>query len=159
MIEGINALPAVELEAGLRGCCASDAWVRGMLAARPWPDVATMLADGRSLLSALSREEWAAAAAAIGEWPVPPCDEGTRRATQVALELYRERFGYRFLTSHQNLDGEQLLMRIRIRLGHEEAAELRKSRFEHVVLVCRRLEHLAGTAGSRSSLGAQPLPG
>jgi 2-oxo-4-hydroxy-4-carboxy-5-ureidoimidazoline decarboxylase len=159
MIDAINALPAAELDAGLRGCCASDAWVHGMLAARPWPDVATMLADARGLLAALSVEEWAAAVAAIGAWPVPPCDEGTRRAARAALDLYRERFGYHFLTAHQHLDGEQLLMRVRIRLGHDEAAELRKSRFEHGVLVCRRLEHLASTAGSGSSLGAQPLPG
>jgi 2-oxo-4-hydroxy-4-carboxy-5-ureidoimidazoline decarboxylase len=143
MMDGINTLPPAELERELYACCASSRWVRSMVDARPWLDPAAIDADARRHLADLSFDEWADAVRAQGDWPVPPCDEGTRRAAHVALQLYRDRFGYPFVSAHENMTGEQLLMRIRIRLGHEEAAELRKSRWEHGNVVCRRLQRLA----------------
>jgi 2-oxo-4-hydroxy-4-carboxy--5-ureidoimidazoline (OHCU) decarboxylase len=77
-------------------------------------------------------------------------------------QLYRDRFGYHFRDRPREHDGEQLLMRIRIRLGHDEAAELRKSRWEHGNVVCRRLQRLASSTASKPEappFGAQPLPG
>jgi 2-oxo-4-hydroxy-4-carboxy-5-ureidoimidazoline decarboxylase len=148
MTRGINELPGDELERELWQCCASARWTRDIAAGRPYADGVALQARAEKALAALPLEEWIAVVDAMGDWPVPPCDEGTRAAIGVALDLYRERFGYRFVSAHETLAGEQLLMRIRIRLGHEAAAELRKSRAEHGAVVCRRVARLFGPAAA-----------
>jgi 2-oxo-4-hydroxy-4-carboxy-5-ureidoimidazoline decarboxylase len=143
--ERLNALPAAELEALLLEVCASREWAWEVAARRPFDDDGALAAAAAEALAALPLAAWRAAVEALGDGPMPPCDDGTRAATVVALSLYRERFGWRFVTAHENLTGEQLLMRIRIRLGHEEPAELRKSRAEHGSVVARRVVRLAAT--------------
>jgi 2-oxo-4-hydroxy-4-carboxy-5-ureidoimidazoline decarboxylase len=138
-VDRLNGIPAAELERELMAIFASRAWARRLAAARPLAGVAALESEAERALAALPFEAWRDAVEELGDWPIPACDDGTRSAAEVAQALYRERFGWRFVTAHENLTGEQLLMRIRIRLGHEEPAELRKSRAEHAMVVCRTL--------------------
>jgi 2-oxo-4-hydroxy-4-carboxy-5-ureidoimidazoline decarboxylase len=148
MTDRINSMPDDELDSALWQCCPSDRWIGAVVAGRPYPDAASLLQAAERALDDLSFSEWVAAVNAMGDWPIPPCDDGTHAAATVALDLYRERFGYRFITAYENMTADQLLMRIRIRLGHDETAELRKSNVEHVQLVRRRLARLLQSAES-----------
>jgi 2-oxo-4-hydroxy-4-carboxy-5-ureidoimidazoline decarboxylase len=142
MADRINGMPDDELDTALWQCCPSDRWIGAVVAGRPYPDAASLLHAAERALEELPFSEWAAAVNATGDWPIPPCDDGTRAAATVALELYREKFGYRFVTTYENMTADQLLMRVRIRLGHDETAELRKSRAEHLQTVQRRMARL-----------------
>jgi 2-oxo-4-hydroxy-4-carboxy-5-ureidoimidazoline decarboxylase len=142
MTDRINGLPDEELANELWQCCPSERWINEVIGGRPYRDAAAVLHAAERALGELSLDEWATAVNAAGDWPIPACDDGTRAAATVALGLYREQFGHRFVTAHENLTADQLLMRIRIRLGHEDAAELRKSRAEHAIVVCRRVGRL-----------------
>jgi 2-oxo-4-hydroxy-4-carboxy-5-ureidoimidazoline decarboxylase len=142
MTDRINGMSDSELHTELWQCCPSDRWINEMAAGRPYPDAGALLDAAERALAELTFSEWAAAMNATGDWPIPPCDDGTRAAATVALDLYREQFGYRFVTAYENMTADQLLMRVRIRLGHDETAELRKSRAEHLQTVQRRMARL-----------------
>jgi 2-oxo-4-hydroxy-4-carboxy-5-ureidoimidazoline decarboxylase len=147
-VERLNTLPLEELAAELEACCGSRRWVREVLARRPFRDRDALLAAVDAAWRMLDGAEWRIAHEAVGDQVVPQTDDGTRAAIDVALDLYRERFGHRCIVAHEDLTAEELLMRIRIRLGHEVLAETRKSRAEQRQITRRRLERLLdrGTA-------------
>jgi 2-oxo-4-hydroxy-4-carboxy-5-ureidoimidazoline decarboxylase len=141
-LDRLNALDAGDLADALRRCCGSQRWVREVAARAPFSDQAGLFAAADSAWSALDGAEWRAAHEAVGDRTVPAADAGTRAAIDVALRLYRERFGHRFIAAHDQLTAEELLMRIRIRLGNEVVAETRKTRAEQRLIARRRLEAL-----------------
>jgi 2-oxo-4-hydroxy-4-carboxy-5-ureidoimidazoline decarboxylase len=122
----LTTLPDDMLAAALHDCCAIDRWVDEVLARRPFHDDAAVTAAADEAFAALTREDWQQGLAAAGALVVPADGEaGTRAAAELALRLYRERFGYVFVSGAPHLVADELLMRIRIRLGHDEEAELR----------------------------------
>lgn len=141
-VERLNAMEAEELATRLAHCCGSSRWVREVMARRPFAGRDAVLAAAEAAWRALDGPEWRAAHAAVGERPIPAGDEGTRAATHLALRLYTERFGLNFIAAQEQLTAEELLMRIRIRLGHEVLAETRKARAEQRIITRRRLERL-----------------
>jgi 2-oxo-4-hydroxy-4-carboxy-5-ureidoimidazoline decarboxylase len=141
-IERLNGMTAAELTRELGRCCGSSRWVAEVVARRPFADADALFAAVEDAWSSLDGGDWRAAHAELGDYPVPPADDGTRAAIDVALRLYLERFGHRFIAAHENLTAEELLMRIRIRLGHEVLAETRKMRAEQRLITHRRLGRL-----------------
>jgi 2-oxo-4-hydroxy-4-carboxy-5-ureidoimidazoline decarboxylase len=141
-LQRLNALPMDDLAAALSRCCGCTQWVAEMVRRRPY-------ASERALRDA-AESAWLAVGdmdlrTALSDYitAVPlDGDEGTRAAAEMALRLYRQRFGYRFLAITDNVSADELLMLVRIRLGHDEGPELRRSRVEFMRLTRVRLEQL-----------------
>jgi 2-oxo-4-hydroxy-4-carboxy-5-ureidoimidazoline decarboxylase len=155
-IEGINAMPEDELRPELRHCCASARWVDTVAAARPFASADALLQCGDRAFEDLGDEDWLEAFADAAVRALNTGDDGTRSATRVALRLYEERFGYPFVIAEQ-LGGEELLMRVRIRLGLEPAAQMRASRWEQRRLTHTRLQRLIERTGSTDGGAHTPV--
>lgn len=137
-------LSGAALASALRDCCGVDRWVGAVVARQPFRDEAALLAAADAAFAELEPADWRQGFADVGEPPVAQDGEpGTQAAATLALRLYRERFGYPFITAAPPMACDELLMRIRIRLGNDEQAEFRASAAELRRLVHYRLSRLA----------------
>ena len=141
-IDGINALPAETLARELRACCASERWIATVAAARPYADTASLLRISDEAFESLDKNDWLEAFAPAADREPQGGDAGTLEATRVALRLYRERFGYPFIVGVEQPGADELLMRVRIRLGLESTAQMRATRYEQSRLTRGRLQRL-----------------
>jgi hypothetical protein len=143
----INGMADEELCRELRHCCASERWIAIVAGARPFAGVAALQERALSALEELGDDDWLEAFAGAAIREPQAGDEATRNATRLALWLYEERFGYPFVVAEQ-VGVEELLMRVRIRLGLEPGAQLRASRAHQRRLMQARLQRLIERAGS-----------
>jgi 2-oxo-4-hydroxy-4-carboxy-5-ureidoimidazoline decarboxylase len=144
-LEVLNAMPEAELLTLLEGC-GSPVWARQVAAQRPFPDQHTLVAAADAAWALLDDGDWLdtfeEAAAHVPETG----DDGTRAAAVTALQLYRARFRRAFVTAADCQAADELLMRVRIRLGLDERAEWRASCDEQRRLTRRHLERLLSGA-------------
>jgi len=145
-IDAFNALPDAELHSELHHCCSSTRWIARVASARPFASSAVLLQHAGAAFEELREEDWQEAFAAIAIRELQAGDDATRSATRLALRLYEERFGYPFVSAEQ-LGAEELLMRVRIRLGLEPDAQQRASRAEQRRLAHARLQRLLERMG------------
>ncbi|MFF7852959.1 2-oxo-4-hydroxy-4-carboxy-5-ureidoimidazoline decarboxylase [Streptomyces sp. NPDC007904] len=133
-----NALEEHAALAALREACASSAWVRRLLAGRPYATVEALLAAGDAAvadLTAADLEEAMAGHPPIGR-PEPGDPLSAREQSGMAgapdrlraemLELnraYREKFGHVFLVCATGRTGEQLRDAVRERIGNAPERE------------------------------------
>jgi 2-oxo-4-hydroxy-4-carboxy-5-ureidoimidazoline decarboxylase len=141
-LEQLNALSPAELSHKLSGWLGSGAWADAVAAARPFLDEAGFVALATSVWQSLGADVWRSALRDLSDPSVPPGAADARAAAEFALGLYRQRFGFTFVSEAPVPTAEELLMLIRIRLGHEEAAELRRGRDEYCRLTLRRFGSL-----------------
>jgi 2-oxo-4-hydroxy-4-carboxy-5-ureidoimidazoline decarboxylase len=141
-LAGLNALDDVTAETAFRRCCGSRRWVAELMRRRPFASQAELLAASDAAWQAIDDDDCREAFEAETEHSVPATDDSTAAAAQVALELYRERFGYGFITDAESISADELLMLIRIRLGHDEGPEMRRARSECIRLSRARLARL-----------------
>jgi 2-oxo-4-hydroxy-4-carboxy-5-ureidoimidazoline decarboxylase len=127
------------LASQLRRCCASSRWVAQVMASGPFVDAHALQRAGEDALVALPPAEVVAALQAEAEPEVHGADDGTRAAAATALRLYATHFGYPFVLAAGRIPADGLLMRVRIRLGNDEAEELRAATDELRRLVRSRL--------------------
>jgi 2-oxo-4-hydroxy-4-carboxy-5-ureidoimidazoline decarboxylase len=143
-----NAAPADLAETILLACCGSRRWAQRLVAHRPYPDLAALLAASdeasydlapADLSEALTHES------SSGLHPGAP--HAAHTALSAAHAAYESRFGHAFLICLDGYDPEEyldhVLAGIRTRLAHEpdeeravSAEELRgltRSRLAHVV--------------------------
>jgi 2-oxo-4-hydroxy-4-carboxy-5-ureidoimidazoline decarboxylase len=142
----------------LRACCAADAWLRGMTAARPFPSADAALGLSDHLVRHLDEtglDQALAAHARIGERRLggTPEDRWSRREqagalavdTDVQMRLadgnrrYEERFGRVFLIRATGRSAEEMLAALDERLGHDDATEREVVRRELAEIVRLRL--------------------
>jgi 2-oxo-4-hydroxy-4-carboxy-5-ureidoimidazoline decarboxylase len=142
MIDGFNELNEAELRDELKRCCPNEKWIDAVVAGRPYLNDTSLLRHIEDAFHLIGDDEWIAVFRAAGDPEVMDVDGGTRSATLVALKLYHERFGYPFVVAAEQLGGEELLMRVRIRLGLEPNAQLRASRAEQRKIAQTRLRRL-----------------
>jgi 2-oxo-4-hydroxy-4-carboxy-5-ureidoimidazoline decarboxylase len=161
MLAWFNALPPEEAERELLACCASPAWARTVAAARPYADLAALLAGADAAMSRLSWVEIGQALAAhprIGEraagagreaaWSrreqagMDGADESTRTALVEANLAYEDRFGHVFLIFASGRTDTEMLASALSRLHHDEATERRVVREELGKISRLRLERL-----------------
>jgi 2-oxo-4-hydroxy-4-carboxy-5-ureidoimidazoline decarboxylase len=137
-LDRLNAADAPAATAELRAVCAADAWAAALLAGRPYPDTAALLAASDAATAALDATGLAEAMAAhppIGR-PKPGEAASAReqrgmteapdalRARMLELNLaYQERFGHVFLVCATGLTGEQLRDAAEARLGNTPERE------------------------------------
>jgi 2-oxo-4-hydroxy-4-carboxy--5-ureidoimidazoline (OHCU) decarboxylase len=122
-VEVLNSLSDSALRSELLECCGSSVWAREVAARRPFNDAQDVLSAADAAWSAMDDYDWREAFDALGEQPSADGDEGTRNAANVALTLYRQRFGLPFVSAARNSMADELLMRVRIRLGNDAATE------------------------------------
>ena len=142
-VETFNARPAARLAEDLLACCAAPAWGTAIVAGRPYPDRASILAaadaaarslDWADVLQGLSAHprigERAAGASAEAAWSrreqsaaAASADDRTRAALVAANRAYEERFGHVFLIFASGRSQAEILAAARERLGNDEAAE------------------------------------
>jgi 2-oxo-4-hydroxy-4-carboxy-5-ureidoimidazoline decarboxylase len=139
----LSAMPDDLLERALLECCGSRRWVGILLEQRPFAGEDALRAAASSAFAALEESDWTDAFDAAGIRSVPPHpDAGIRAAAELALRLYADRFGHPFVAAGRQLAAEELLMRVRIRLGLEPDAELRASSQEVRRIAQERLTRL-----------------
>jgi hypothetical protein len=120
-------MPDAGLRELLADCCDSEPWVNRVLELGPHEDGGALLAAADVAWSALDADEWQAVFERSASSVPDDDDDGARAAAAVALALYRERFGRAFVCAEDCETADELLMRVRIRLGLAELAEWRAS--------------------------------
>jgi 2-oxo-4-hydroxy-4-carboxy-5-ureidoimidazoline decarboxylase len=146
-LQRLNEMSAADLAAVLSKCCGSTQWVAEMVRRRPYESDRALRDAADAAWRGVDDDDLRGALTAVATTVPLVGDEGTRAAAELALRLYRHRFGYRFLTHTDTPTADELLMLIRIRLGHDESAELRRSRVEFSRLTRQRLEQLLAEGG------------
>jgi 2-oxo-4-hydroxy-4-carboxy-5-ureidoimidazoline decarboxylase len=160
-LERLNRMPAAQANGELRACCAAASWVAAVVAARPYPDRASLQRESTAALRALDwagvREaidvhprigERVAAASTEASWSAAEQSgmNGASAATRAALveanRAYEERFGHVFLIFATGRTDEQMLAAARERVHHDDAVERETVRAELAKIVALRLTKL-----------------
>lgn len=156
-----NALSPDDAGRELLVCCAAPAWAAGMVAERPFPDVAAVLDASDRVLGGLGWADLRTALDAhprIGErirrqgtgadWSrqeqagAQGADDTTARALVEANEAYEERFGHVFLIFATGRSAGEMLAAARERLHNDDVAERAVVRAELAKITRLRLERL-----------------
>jgi 2-oxo-4-hydroxy-4-carboxy-5-ureidoimidazoline decarboxylase len=136
-----------ELAASLKDCCGAESWVSALLRHAPFRDDGELLAAADRAFDELSVEEWKETFETTQVHTPDKGDAATRGALRTALRLYQERFGHPFVAVTSSDAADELLMRVRIRLGNEPDHEWRVSREEQRRLVRLRVQRLLAAPG------------
>lgn len=163
-IEQLNgASDAVAAEAFER-CCGSSAWVRAMLASRPFASSEGLHDAADACAAALEERDWLEAFshhprigdvaslrakfASTAKWAggeqagAAAADEATLHALAKGNDDYFARFGFIFIVCATGLSAAEMLARLQARLPHERAEELRMAAAEQNKITHLRLEKL-----------------
>ena len=141
-LQEFNSAPADRLRPMLAACCDVPRWVDGLLAKRPYGDLAALTAVADQSLRELDDDEVDRALQAhprIGDRPQGAGteaawsrreqsgvgeDPGVRDALAEGNREYEQRFGRVFLICATGLSAEQMLTSLRRRLTHDDATEV-----------------------------------
>lgn len=136
-----NAAPAAELTPALLACCDVPAWAAAVRDGRPYADLDALLVTADEAARRISPADVDRALDAhprIGERAHRPGaesgwsrqeqsgvrrDAGTQQALAEGNRAYEERFGRVFLICAAGLSGEEILARLRSRLGNDGPTE------------------------------------
>jgi len=136
-----NAMPADAAAEALSACCASTAWVRAVLAGRPYASGAHLMQAANDALAAMSENDVDEALAAhprIGAAPdesaattasrreqagVQDAAAATREALAAGNREYERRFGHVYLVRATGRSADELLAILHRRLDNDPATE------------------------------------
>lgn len=164
-IDELNALPEDEAFVALQRCCGSTAWVRGMLARRPFASTASLFAAADEVwaqatrgdvleafehhpriganLDELRRKYASTATWSSGEQAaVSEADEATLRALRDGNVAYEQRFGHIFIVCATGKSAAEMLEILQSRLPNAPDEELRIAAGEQAKITRIRLEKL-----------------
>jgi 2-oxo-4-hydroxy-4-carboxy-5-ureidoimidazoline decarboxylase len=160
-IEWLNGLDDERAVAELRACCEAGAWLRGILAGRPFDSRDALLDTSDTIVAALDDEalsEALAAHARIGERRTGGTreDAWSREEQAAALaagadvrtllaegnEEYERRFGRVFLIRAAGRSPEEMYDALQARLANDEEAERAVVLHELAEIIRLRLEKL-----------------
>lgn len=156
--KNFDALDEVEARAALRRCCASDRWVEGMMARRPFGDFRALSRAAGELWSSLDRSDRLQAFAAhpsIGEKyrgnreqaGVVGASEETLARLARANEEYRTKFGFPFLIFATGKTADDMLAMLEKRLGRSAEEEWVEACAQHHTITLFRLSQLENLGG------------
>jgi 2-oxo-4-hydroxy-4-carboxy-5-ureidoimidazoline decarboxylase len=141
-LQEFNSAPADRLRPMLAACCDVPRWVDGLLAKRPYGDLAALTAVADQSLRELDDDEVDRALQAhprIGDRPQGAGTEAAwsrreqsgvgedpdvRAALAEGNREYEQRFGRVFLICATGLSAEEMLTNLRGRLTHDDATEV-----------------------------------
>ncbi len=133
-----NAAPAQDAERTALACCASRTFAKAIADGRPYPDPAALLAAVDTAFNALS---WDDIVEAMSEHPrigdravrggmsaaeqsgAAAAGDEVRQGLADGNVAYEQRFGHIFLICASGLSGQEMLTRLRVRLGNDQEAE------------------------------------
>lgn len=161
----INALGPAEARATLTNCCASSAWVEGMLAKRPFPDDKALVETAYEVAETISDDDWleaflghpmigdvdslrekyaATRQMADGEQAgVAGAHEGTLADLAELNREYLKRFGFIFIVCATGKSAEQILVLLRSRIDNCRDKEIQNAAEEQMKITELRLKKLA----------------
>jgi hypothetical protein len=128
---GLASLTDAQLGEALEQCGMTSLAARAVLQHRPFADDAALYSAVDAVVLNLDDSGLRLALDAV---PPPAAEHGhpdARTAALLAIRLYRDRFGYAFVSGIDAPTAEELLMRVRIRLGNDLEPEGRAAR-EHL---------------------------
>lgn len=168
-----NRLRDEEAGALLVNCCGASRWVRGMLAGRPFANLAELLvradqewrdtgpADWEEAFSHHPRIGETRTEAPVGEaarrWSaaeqggLAAADAGVRHALARANREYEERFGRIYIVCARGRGPEELLQDLRGRMANSPEQELKIAAAEQGRITRQRLGRLFPDEGAGSS--------
>lgn len=127
----LTSLTESRLADALTTCGLPESVVGEVLRRGPFTDDEAMCGVVDSVILGLSEPDLAAA---LERMPAPAVERGdpdAHDAALLAIRLYHERFGFAFVSGIDTPTSEELLMRVRIRLGNDPEPEGRAAR-EHL---------------------------
>ncbi|SEL22075.1 2-oxo-4-hydroxy-4-carboxy-5-ureidoimidazoline decarboxylase [Nonomuraea pusilla] len=161
-LAGFNGASRAEAEEALLACCASRAFAAAVADGRPYRDLAELTDAAEAAVRALAWPDVLEALAAHPRIGEPPAGDGReaswsrqeqagvpdrlRAALAEANRAYEERFGHVCLVRASGSDGDELLARMRERLGHDEETERATVRRELAGIATLRLARTMGEA-------------
>jgi 2-oxo-4-hydroxy-4-carboxy-5-ureidoimidazoline decarboxylase len=145
----LTSLSRVDLRSALEQCGLTPAAAGAVLERGPFTDDSELCDAVDAVLTTLGDADLKVA---LDEVPPPSVERGdadAHDAALLAIRLYRDRFGYTFVSGVDTPTSEELLMRVRIRLGNDPEPEGRAAREHLRRLVRRRIQDLqeGGSAG------------
>lgn len=162
----LDGLPPERAAPLLASCCGSAAWVRGMLARRPFASLANALTAAEEVWWSLGPADWREAFAhhpRIGErtaaaaqnsrargWSADEqsgasdSDDAVREALAEGNREYERRFDHIYLVCATGKSAADMLAILRERLANDPATELRIAAGEQAKITALRLRKLLG---------------
>jgi 2-oxo-4-hydroxy-4-carboxy-5-ureidoimidazoline decarboxylase len=153
----------------LLNCCASPAWVEGMLARRPFADDKAVIGAAAEVWSGLGSSDWLEAfaahpmigdveslrkkyaatkkLAAVEQSGVADADEATLAELARLNREYRERFGFIFIVFASGKSAVEMLAMLKQRLEYPRDVELENAAAEQLKITQLRLQKLAARPG------------
>jgi len=163
-IHAFNGLPVSPARDLLRSCCGASRWIDGMLARRPFFNVASVLRAADDVWMSLGPNDWreafahhprigertaaaaqsqtAAAWSAAEQSAMSSADAGTRVELAAANAAYEARFGHIYIVCAAGKSTEELLAIARQRLTNEPRQELEIAAAEQHKITRLRLRRL-----------------
>lgn len=167
-LAGLNSLSAHEAAKELLQCCGSKRWARQMADARPYDNLADVIARANEVWQSLDREDWLEAFRShpkIGEkksaetvsaqsrqWSgqeqagVNAASEETTSALATLNREYERKFGFIFIICATGKTSDEMLAALRTRLDHDAAEELPIAAAEQSKITELRLKKLLTVA-------------
>ena len=140
----LGRLEQEQAEKEMLACCGSAAWAQGMLEARPFTDVPTLVRNADQVWTKLDKFDWLEAFAAhprIGEkaesedraasWSrseqssVEAASEAVQKELTDANQVYYDRFGHNFIICAAGMNASEILTAMRARLHNEPTQEIK----------------------------------
>lgn len=163
-LDALNAANEASAAPALERCCGASAWVRAMLAARPFADLAALHAAADACARTLDDAAWLEAFshhprigdvdslrvkfASTATWAggeqagAAAANEATLAALAEGNRDYEARFGHLFIVCATGLSAAEMLSRLRARLPNLAADELRNAAAEQMKITHLRLDKL-----------------
>jgi allantoicase len=160
----LNSLASARAQSAFLDCCGSNAWVRQMVAARPFASVQQALERADRIWGGLEREDWLEAfrhhppigankaaqkqSPKAKQWSakeqssVQKASPETKAVLAPANAAYQARFGHIFIVCAAGKTTEEILALLKQRLGNEPQTELRIAAEEQRKITRSRLEKL-----------------
>lgn len=142
-----NTLDAITAAREILPCCGSEAWAKGLSAARPMEDETTLLATSGAIWRSLPEQDWqqafdshprigqqhaASATAQSLAWSAQEQreatpDEAAKLALAEANRRYEQRFGRIFIVCATGKSSSEILNILKARMQNDPATELREA--------------------------------
>lgn len=166
-LEGLNSLPASEIEKELRQCCGSQNWAQQVAAARPFESLVHLTELADRIWGSLDPHDWleafhshpkigekkaaAATSAEAQKWSEAE-QAGARNSALDTMEAlarlnrdYHQKFGFIFIICAAGKTAEEMLVDLRQRLNNGPDDELRIAASEQAKITRLRLAKLIET--------------
>jgi 2-oxo-4-hydroxy-4-carboxy-5-ureidoimidazoline decarboxylase len=162
----LNSLDEAAVRTALTNCCASQAWVDAMLAARPFADDEAVEEAAEAAATRLTEADWLEAFAAhplIGDADslrkkyaatkslaageqlgVEAASDATLQELSALNREYADRFGFIFIIFATGKTADEMLAILKRRLNNPRSRELLSAAGEQMKITKLRLANLAG---------------